>query len=391
MLKVGIDAISFYTSRYYLDLNVLAEARGVDPEKYTIGLGQQQMSIASPDEDIVTMATHAAERVLEKIDVRDIDTLLFATESGIDHSKSAGIYVHQLLGLPPHCRTLEIKQACYSCTGALQLVLPRLQLNPDKKILLIASDISRYGFNTTGESSQGCGAVAMILSANPRLIAIEPECSFYTEDVMDFWRPNYLQEAIVDGKYSSRLYMNILEKSWAHYQEISHRTFADHHRFCYHNSVPRLVEKAHRLLAKQQQIEFNEQQTQDQIRDSLVYARQTGNSYSASLYIGLASLLDNSKNALDNQRIGFYSYGSGCVAEFFSGVVQVGYQSVLDTAYHQRMLASRTALTFDQYKTCYSYQLPEDGSEANIPQHHNNKFCLSKLSAHKRIYQKNVL
>lgn len=389
MLKVGIDAISFYTSRFYLDLGVLANAHNIDPDKYYIGLGQQQMGIASPAEDIVTMATHAAERVLEKVDLSSIDTLLFATESGIDYSKSAGIYVHKLLGLPSNCRTLEIKQACYSCTGAMQLVLPRLQLHPDKKILLIASDVSRYGFNTPGESSQGCGAVAMILSANPRILALDPESSSHTEDVMDFWRPNYRKDAIVDGKYSSRLYLSMLEKTWAGYAGASGRNFTDHFRFCYHNSVPRLVEKAHKALSKYSgQINMDNNALMDQVKESLSYPRLTGNTYSASLYIGLASLFDNSQTSLDNKRIGFYSYGSGCVAEFFSGVVQADYKKHLDTEYHQKMLSTRTALTHAQYTDFYSFKLPEDGSEIVIPQHAKHKFKLSGLSKHKRIYEK---
>jgi hydroxymethylglutaryl-CoA synthase len=68
--------------------------------------------------------------------------------------------------------------------------------NPTKKVLLIASDIAKYGLNTSGESSQGGGAVAMILSKNPRLVAIESGSGVYTEDVMDFWRPSYRSEYV---------------------------------------------------------------------------------------------------------------------------------------------------------------------------------------------------
>ena len=57
MLKVGIDTLSFYTSHYALNLARLAEVRGVDPDKYLIDwLGQRNMAVPSPDEDIVTMA-----------------------------------------------------------------------------------------------------------------------------------------------------------------------------------------------------------------------------------------------------------------------------------------------------------------------------------------------
>ena len=202
MVKVGIDAMGFYTSQYYLDLQTLATARGVDVDKYVIGLGQHRMSVMSPDEDIVTMAANAGHRVLRDIDKNEIELLLFATESGTDQSKAAGIFVHRLLNLPARCRVVELKQACYSATAGLQLALPLLRENPNKKVLLIASDIARYGLHSVGESSQGGAAVAMVLSANPRMLEIEPESGFNTEDVMDFWRPNYKDEALVDGKYS---------------------------------------------------------------------------------------------------------------------------------------------------------------------------------------------
>ena len=158
MLKVGIDTLAIYTSRYALELATLAKARGTDPDKYHIGLGQKKMSVPPPGEDIVTMAANAAHQALRDIDLSEIEMLLFATESGIDQSKAAGIYVHDLLKLSPRCRVVELKQACYSGTAALQLALPYLRENPNKKVLLIASDIARYGLGTPGESSQGCGS-----------------------------------------------------------------------------------------------------------------------------------------------------------------------------------------------------------------------------------------
>ena len=55
-MKTGIDQISFYTSQYFLDLKTLAEARGVDPEKFYSGIGQEKMGIPPPDEDVVTIS-----------------------------------------------------------------------------------------------------------------------------------------------------------------------------------------------------------------------------------------------------------------------------------------------------------------------------------------------
>lgn len=389
MIKVGIDTIAFYSSHYYLDLAKLAEARGIDADKFYIGLGQHKMAVPPPDEDIVTMAANAGLRAIENVEVNSIEMLLFATESGIDQSKAAGIYVHDLLGLPARCRVIELKQACYSATVALQLAIPFLRQHPDKKVLLVASDIARYGLNTPGESSQGCGAVAMVLSANPRILALEPEYGVVTENVMDFWRPNYSDVAFVDGKYSSKLYLNMLEKSWEQYKELSGRDFSQHQHFCYHASVPKLVEKAHQYLVKLNgQEKLSDQQVQEKLENALSYSRSTGNSYTASLYVSFVSALDHIQKDLAGERFGFYSYGSGCVAEYFSGVVQAEYKKQLHTKYHQHLLENRTELTYPEYEAFYNFSYPEDGTECVLPRNQTGQFRLAKIVDHKRIYEK---
>lgn len=388
MIKVGIDTMALYTSRYALELEILAKARNIDPEKYHVGLGQYVMSVPPPGEDIVTMAANAAQQALSDIDVSSIEMMLFATESGFDQSKAAGIYVHELLGLAPRCRIVELKQACYSGTAAIQLALPYLREHPEKKILVIATDIARYGLNTAGESSQGSGAIAMVLSAHPRLLEIESEYGVITENVMDFWRPNYLHEALVDGKYSSKLYLTMLEKTWQQYHQLSNREFKDHDYFCYHTPVPRLVEKAHQYLMKLNKVEIAADQADAHIQSSLIYGRKMGNSYSAALYISLASLLDTTETNLTNKRIGFYSYGSGCVAEYFSGVVQSGYQTHLHQNVHQELLATRQMLTYDEYVEFYRFNYVEDGSVQDIPAYNTGLYRLVKLQNHKRTYAK---
>lgn len=386
----GIDSIAFQTSRYVLDLSILAEERWVDPDKFRIGLGQHQMAVNPPSEDVVTLGAGAALRALQTVDPEDIELLLFATETGVDESKSAGIFVHRLLGLPERCRVIELKQACYSATGGLQLALPFLQANPGKKVLLIASDIARYGLGMPGESSQGCGAVAMVLSSRPRILALEPEYGVVTEDVMDFWRPGYSDSAFVEGKYSSRLYLSMLEKTWRQYTALSGRGFEDHAAFCYHAPVPRLVEKAHQQIMRLAACADCIDNKNHFLQLSLAYGRKTGNSYTASLYAGLLSLLDHSAGRLAGQRIGFYSYGSGCVAEFFSGVVRPGYQKVLMPSAHAAMLDQRIPLTCEQYEAFYTFEYPRDGRDCDLGGYETGPFRLAAIRGHKRIYEQVV-
>ena len=114
-----------------------------------------------------------------------------------------------------------------------------------------------------------------------------------------------------------------------------------------------------------------------------------GNSYTAALYVGLASLFDLAKEDLTGKRIGFYSYGSGCVAEYFSGVVEPSYREALHTPYHTDLLASRTALTYEEYEAFYTFNYAEDGSDQEIPVYRTGAFRLARLQHHKRIYEKN--
>lgn len=385
--KVGIDTISFYTPYYLLDLASLADIRQIDPQKFLVGLGQRKMAVTPPDEDIVTMAASAAKRALRQVDIDQIELLLFATESGIDQSKAAGIYIHDLLGLSQRCRVVELKQACYAGTMGLQLTLPFLRENPDKKVLLITSDVARYGLGSPGEPSQGCGAVAMVLAAEPRVMAIDPEYGIITENIMDFWRPNYRDAALVDGKYSSRMYLQILEKTWEQYGAKSKRGFKEHDYYCYHTPVSRLAEKAHCHLNKIAGTQRSEDVLLQQLRPALEYSRDIGNCYTASLYLSLASLLDHLQSEALNKRIGFYSYGSGCVAEFFSGVIQAQCQAMLDTVYHQNLLKSRISLSYQEYEAFYNFSYPTDGRHLEIPHHQTGAFRLARIHEHKRIYE----
>ncbi|WP_020682106.1 hydroxymethylglutaryl-CoA synthase [Marinobacterium rhizophilum] len=385
-MSVGIDEISFYTSNYYLDLRTLAEAQQTDPDKYYVGIGQEKMGMAAPDEDIVTMAANAAMPLLAEGAGERVTTLLFATETGIDQSKAAGVYVHRLLGLSSNCRVVELKQACYSATAALQMACALVARKPDSKVLVVASDVARYDLNTPGEATQGCGAVALMISAKPRLVEIDPEVGNYTEDVMDFWRPNYRATALVDGKYSTKIYLKSLKKAWENFRTVSALTFNDFGHFCYHLPFGRMAQKAHQYLAKLNKSALSPEQQEYQIEDTLLYNRAIGNSYTASMYIGLASLLENGKRSLAGERIGFFSYGSGCVAEFFSGKVVEGYERWLHRDRHRQLLDARQALSYDEYLQLYRYPDPRDGEHHDLPAVTTGRFRLAAISHHKREY-----
>ncbi len=386
-MSVGIDDISFYTTNFYLDLRTLAEVHQVDSDKFYQGIGQEKMGIAAADEDVVTMAANAALPLLERCDKAQITTFMFATETGIDQSKAAGVYVHHLLGLSSRCRVVELKQACYSATAAIQMGCALVARDPSQKVLVIASDIARYDLNTPGEATQGAGAAAILISANPRLVELEPAVGNHTEDVMDFWRPNYRSTALVDGKYSTKIYLKALKSAWQHYQDVSGRNFPEFDYFCYHLPFTRMAEKAHAQLARYCRAESTSEALQAQIEPSMVYNRIIGNSYTASMYIGLVSLLENASDDLSGKRVGFFSYGSGCVSEFYSGTVMPGYAEHLRQAEHRQLLAARSGLSYSDYLRQYNFEYPTDGGDYQFPEQTTGRFRLAGMTQHKRIYQ----
>ncbi len=386
-MKIGIDLLHFATADYYLGLDTFAAEKNLDVDKFYIGIGQEKMSIAPPDEDVVTLAAKAAAPILDQIDRNDITAVLFATETGVDQSKSAGVFLHGLLNLSKRCRVVEFKHACYAGAAALQMATTMIRANPKEKILVIAADIAKYDVDTSAEATQGCGAVAMLMTESPRIIEIEIGSGYFTDDVMDFWRPNHRTTALVDGKYSTKVYLNSLKQTWEHFTEQTGKTFEDIDYFCYHIPFTKMADKAHQTLIRKTGANVTPDEFKAQTLPSQRYNRIIGNSYSASLFISFISLLDHIEDNIENKRVSFFSYGSGCVAEFFTGVMQPGYQSLLMTDRHLEKIAQRTALTYAQYLAFYH---PSEASEENIVYEPTNRggYRLAGIENHKRDYQR---
>ena len=390
-VPVGIEDIGFATAGAVLSLTDLAEANGVDPAKYHLGIGQDEMSIALPDEDIVTMGAEAARPLLDGRDLSRIRTLLFATESGIDQSKSAGVFVHALLGLDPACRVVELKQACYGATSAVQMATAIVARNPEQQVLVLAADIARYDVGSSGEPTQGAGAVALLIGANPAILEIEPISGLYTEDVFDFWRPNYRETALVNGALSIGAYLTSVSRAWEDYRAQGGRDFDAFDYFCYHQPFTKMAVKAHQHLVKITGPHPPEHRGQAQIASTFAYNRRIGNSYTASIYVALLALLEGESGDagedLAGRRIGFLSYGSGSVAEFFGGVVAGGYRQRLRPELTRAALERRVRIDHARYLELVA---PAEswGEDRELPEQTAGPFRLAAVRGHRRIYER---
>ncbi|PPG32439.1 hydroxymethylglutaryl-CoA synthase [Pseudoclavibacter sp. RFBG4] len=382
---IGIHDLAFATGSRVLDLSVIAERLGTELEKYTIGIGQERMSITAADEDVVTMGAAAAKQIIDRHGVEGIRTVLFATETGIDQSKAAGVYVHQLLGLPATCRVVELKQACYSATAALQFAAALVARDPRQRVLVIASDVARYELDSSGEPTQGAGAVAMLVASDPDLVVIEPGSGVFTSDIMDFWRPNGRVTALVDGKYSIRAYLQAVENAWSDYAAQGGFPISEFSRFCYHQPFTKMASKAHRHLIKTAGGDLDAGVLDAQIASTLKYNRIIGNTYTASIYLALLSLLDSDEE-LDGAKIGFLSYGSGSVAEFFAGTVQPGYRQHLRAEENRAVLEARVPIDAAEYLVWHERRDPSGLGEFTLPNETPGPFRLAGFTDLKREY-----
>ncbi|MET9445068.1 hydroxymethylglutaryl-CoA synthase [Streptomyces sp. NPDC006610] len=383
---IGIHDLSLATTEFALTHEALAAYNGTEIGKYHVGIGQRSMSVPAADEDIVTMAAAAAAPVVARHGTDRIRTVVFATESSIDQAKAAGIYVHSLLGLSSACRVVELKQACYGATAALQFAIGLVRRDPSQQVLVIASDVSKYELDSPGEATQGAAAVAMLVGADPALVRIEEPSGVFTADVMDFWRPNYREAALVDGQESITAYLQALEGAWKDYGEQGGRPLQDFAAFCYHQPFTKMAYKAHRHLLNYCGQETDKDAVEAAVGLTTAYNNVIGNSYTASVYLGLAALLDQAGD-LTGRPVGFLSYGSGSVAEFFAGTVADGYREHLRTDAHREAIARRKDVDYAGYRALHERSFPADGGDHPTPAQTTGPFRLAGLSGHKRLYE----
>lgn len=382
-MDIGIDKIGFYVPNDYIDIVELAKARDVDPNKFTIGIGQDKQAVPMPYQDAVTMAASSADSILTAEDKKALGLLIVGTESSVDESKSTAAFLMDLLELPEDIRSFEIKQACYGATAGLQTAYDFVSNHPDKKALVIATDIARYGIKTPGEVTQGAGSVAMIISQNPRVLKLEQKSVYMTKNVGDFWRPTFSKTAFARGKYSNEVYVNFFQTLWDKYQTKYDVTADDFDTMLFHIPYTKMGTKALRTL-EDKLPEAKYAELTKHYQASIKFSREVGNLYTGSLYLGLLSYLVNAAQA--GEELLMFSYGSGAVGELFSGQIQADFGQVIDKKAILAMLDNRKKISISDYEKIYQVEY-QDGTIVD-PAAVSSKFYLSEIKENERLYNK---
>jgi len=239
--NIGIDSIGFHAPRNYLDVEDLAILRKVDPNKYKEGLMLKEMRYPDQDEDIISIGLKAGYNALArgKIKSKDIDAVFVGTETITYAVKSVSNIFAELLECSPNSITQDVYNACAAGTLAILNAIALIERDIIKKALVINADISSYELGSPAEPTQGSGAVAFVISKDPRVAAFSKKFGKVSGNVNDFYRSaNEINAQVPNGKYSTDTYLNFQLRAYDDLVEGVGNFYADYYAF--HAPYPKL-------------------------------------------------------------------------------------------------------------------------------------------------------
>jgi len=381
---IGIDSLGFHAPRHFVSLKELAVERNVDPMKYEKGLLSREMRVPEADEDIISLGLKAGYSALLRggIDPKSIDGLFVGTETEVYAAKSISNIFAEMLEISPNSLTQDIYNACAGGTLAILNAIAMVEKGIITKALVISADISSYHIGSPGEPTQGSGAIALVISKNPRMATFSKRFGRISGNVNDFFRPPNDKNARAFGKYSQATYVDFQLKAYDDLVKSIGEFHADFYTF--HAPYSKLPLKAlQQIIQKRWVKHLNDLPKFDrkQIRSSILkkldsflhdvtvlpeyiylklnekgYSSSTleklatwvntnvkarvlpqlrvpmhfGNMYNASVWAQIAFLLENHAHINDIMYFGSYGSGAICISGLlkvqkrFSEIVQKG-------------------------------------------------------------------
>ncbi len=399
-LPVGIDDMAAYVPSLYLDIRDLATARGIQYEKLANGLGLLKMAFPDVHEDAATMAAEAISELMEKNRLRpeQIGRVYLGTESALDGAKPTATYAVEMVqqrlgGSFRHCDVVDMTFACIAATDALQNCLDWVAGNRERIAIVVASDFAKYESDSTGEYTQGAGAVAVLVKWNPRLMVIPRNFGVAMDSVHDFYKPRrkeFTETPIFDGPFSNQCYQDRMTEALAHFREVSGANenalsdrwvrMAFHLPYSYHAKRIYVEEFAREMAAKGEWAVAPDAKTISQsveyksfVKQKLEKAQRAssliGNLYTGSVFMALMSTFDadaRENSRLAGKRIGMVAYGSGSKSKVFEGIVQKNWKEVASRFQLMEKLENRKAIDYATYEQLHHHQrlhsvFPQEG------------------------------
>ncbi|WP_312555838.1 hydroxymethylglutaryl-CoA synthase family protein [Empedobacter brevis] len=409
-MKYGIEAVSIYVPHIYLPIKDLAIQRQIDPDKLEIGLGLKKMSVLDVHEDTATIAANALLKLIHDFEINpnEIGRIYLGTESALDGAKPTATYAVQLVesvlankfGERPfkHTDVVDMTFACVGGVDALHNSIDYVRVNSDKKAIVIAADYAKYGLESTGEYTQGAGAVAMLISDQPNLITFDHHWGIGMESVFDFFKPHqatsnatiletlgtskseieiFSDEPVFEGQYSNECYKNRVREAYFNFKEkagVEGKLYENWRYIAFH--LPYAFQ-GKRMFSDVFALENGQDNSNDQLKiisKSEAYktlikekveptqraSSEIGNMYTASIFTAFLSALQvsvDTNEELTGKTIGFIAYGSGSKSKVFQGQIGEGWKNVINKVDLFNYLNQREAITFEQYQDLHNKNL----------------------------------
>ena len=196
---IGISGLAGYIPPYRVWLKDWCEWTDNQWPKIQEVVGRS-FRVRGPNHSMYTMAANAVIRLIDQYDVDParVKFLGLGTESSTDNSAGAIIVkgmVDEALavrGLPPIARSCEVPEFKHACLGGvygMKGAIRHLALDgAGGQAIVVCADIAEYARGSSGEPTQGAGAVAMLLEEEPQLAVVDLIGSGSASDyrLMDF-------------------------------------------------------------------------------------------------------------------------------------------------------------------------------------------------------------
>ena len=413
-MKTGIDAIAFDVAQLHLPIKSLANARNIEPEKLEKGLGLIKMTLPDAHQDTVVFGANALSKLVldNQINLSEISRIYVGTESAIDSSKPISSFLIALMeqkfgeGVLSECDVVDFTFACIGGVDALQNCIDFVRLNPTKKAIVVTTDFAKYDLNSTGEYTQGAGALAMLVTANPKIIAFENEWATSTKGVFDFFKPyrTIAKEAITgnssndswfdnleseieihkdqpvfDGQYSNQCYMDRTRNAYFSFKTLKNTTetlYSTWESIIMHLPYSfqgrRMLSEIYALDAatpilsgseapadyqnKLKEVSKSEEYRQfvaQKLQPAEIASSLIGNLYTGSIFMGFLSTLAHfadTKKDVSGKKFGFLAYGSGSKSKVFEGTIQADWQLAVAKAQLFETLEQSHEIDFSTYE-----------------------------------------
>ena len=155
----NISGIGVYVPRYRIEASEINSAWGRSG-------GRGQKSVASADEDVLTMGIQAAHHALESasISIPSIGAVYFASVSARYIEYALASQVSRVLGLGSEVSVADFGLSTRSTMAAIQTAVDAVNSGRVENALVIASDILIAEPGSAYELNYGAGAAAAIIS-----------------------------------------------------------------------------------------------------------------------------------------------------------------------------------------------------------------------------------